>query len=97
MRILAVTLGLCALLAAGCAVERATAEQCREILDRIVDLELRERGFRDPVLERRKRDEMRTLLAPDLRRCHGRALPRSAMDCVRGARSNEELSHTCLR
>jgi hypothetical protein len=97
MRVLAATLGLSALLATGCVLERATAEQCQEILDRIVDLELRERGFRDPALERRKRDEMHRLLAPDLRRCHGRPLPRSAMECVRKAQSNEELSHTCLR
>jgi hypothetical protein len=82
---------------AGCARERATLEQCQEILDRIVDLELRERGFRDPALERRKREEMRTLLAHELRRCQGRPLRESALTCVRRAKSNEELSHTCLR
>ena len=76
----------------GCRRERATA-----ILDRIVDVELDEQGFRDPALLARKKLEMRRLLEGDLRRCTGRQLRHSALACVKAALTTEEISHVCLR
>jgi hypothetical protein len=84
-------------LAGGCSTSRATAEECDRIFERIVDLELHEMGYRDPALAARKKAELRTTLAPDLKRCPGRRLRSGAMDCVNRAESAEEISHRCLR
>lgn len=85
-------------LVGGCTTrDRATAETCTEILDRIVEVELTEQGFRDPALTARKKEELRGRLGPELRRCQGRRLPIEALGCVRKAKNTEEISHTCLR
>jgi len=66
---------LCSTLSAlGCRSEHATATDCAYILDKIVDVELRERGFRDPALSRRKRDEVRRSLGAELLECEGKRL-----------------------
>ena len=94
---LVLALGLAALLAAGCGGRRATAEDCREILDRLVDLELQERGFRDPALTARWRAEAESAYAADVAACQGKRMPRAAMSCVRAAATSEEMSHRCFR
>ncbi len=76
---------------------RATQSECNAIVDRIVDLELLEQGFRDPVLAAQKRDEMRSALSGRMRGCVGKAIRPDALSCVREARSSEEISHRCLR
>lgn len=81
----------------GCRRHPASAEDCVAILDRIVELELHELGFRDPVLARRKSEQARRLLAADLGRCRGVRIRDRALECVRTARSVEEISHRCLR
>jgi hypothetical protein len=82
---------------AGCHRHPATPAECRTILDRIVELELRELGFRDPALQQRKIAAAEQLFAPDLVRCSGVRVRDSALSCVRIATSVEELSHRCLR
>jgi hypothetical protein len=77
--------------------EPATAADCREILDRIVALELAEQGYRDPVLTRRKQDEFARRYAADLARCEGQRLKPHARACLATAGSTEQLSHDCLR
>jgi len=86
-----VTIGL-----GGCRRHAATRDECRAILDRIVELELHELGFRDPVLARRKADEASRAFAPDLARCDGVRIPNGAMRCVQDATTVEEISHRCL-
>jgi hypothetical protein len=81
----------------GCRRSRATSEDCQEILDRIVQLEFEERGFRDPVLIDRKRREMRDLLASELKECTGKRLKAGALACVRSANNTAKISHDCLR
>jgi hypothetical protein len=81
----------------GCPAGHATLANCQEILDRIVEIELAEQRFADPALTARKQRHLRRLLAPDLKRCEGRPLPLGALACLRGARTTEEISHTCLR
>jgi hypothetical protein len=84
-------------LAAGCAPRRATLEECGELLDRVVALELEELGYRDPALVARRQRELRSRLAEDQRQCVGRRLVPRALECARAARSAEELSHRCLK
>jgi hypothetical protein len=95
--IVIVSVALAALLASGCGGRRATADDCREVLDRLVDLELQERGFRDPALTARWRAEAESAHAADLAACQGKRMPRTAMACVHAAGSSEEMSHRCFR
>ncbi|MGD0835225.1 MAG: hypothetical protein ABSB49_01105 [Polyangia bacterium] len=81
----------------GCYGQRASASDCARILDRIVELELRERGFHDAALLERKRVELRRSLARDLDECRGKPLRRDALACVSRATSSEQISHLCLR
>ena len=81
----------------GCHRQRASSADCAEILDRVVALELGELGFRDPALVDRKTREVRTTFAGELNRCEGGGMKPGAMDCVRAARTTEEISHRCLR
>lgn len=90
-------LGLAAGSLAGCEAQpRATPAQCREILGRIVALELREQGYRDPVLLQRRTRELERRFDSELERCVGRPMPRHALACVRRAPSAEAISHLCL-
>ena len=81
----------------GCNGNPATDQDCAGILDRIVELEVRERGFRDPVLLERKQVDLRRLLGPELRQCQGKRLKPGALACVQQAASTEQISHACLR
>ena len=80
----------------GCRGEPATREECRVIFDRVVDLELGEMGYRDPVLAARKKEELARRLERDLEQCVGRRMPARALECVKVAKSAEEVSHRCL-
>ncbi len=91
-----VIIAVAVLVSSGCTDTRATQRDCASILDRIVEIEMRERGFRDPALAARRREELRRRFASDLDGCVGRPLSRGAMQCVREARTTEELSHECL-
>jgi len=87
-----VALALC-----GCRRHAATPDECALILDRIVQLELHELGFRDPALAARKSSELQRTLAPELRSCQGVRIRENAIPCVQRATSTEEISHRCLR
>ena len=80
-----------------CGGRRATHEDCRQILDRLVDLELQERGFRDPALAARWRSQAAAAHAVDLAACEGQRIPRTALACVQAAANSEEVSHRCFR
>ena len=80
-----------------CRRTRASSPDCERILDRVVELELAERGFRDQALLDRKRREMRDGLAAQLKECEGKHLNSGALACIAKAKSTEEISHQCLR
>ncbi len=88
-------LGLLAL--AACTNDTATEGDCDAILTRIVELEIREQGYRDPALVERKQAQLRRTFTDEIARCVGRRLPTGAMKCIVTASSAEEISHTCLR
>lgn len=95
-RVLLVAL-LSSLGAIGCKSARATEHDCDRILDKVVELELHERGFRDPVLLQRKRDEFHRRLRSELIECEGKSMRADAIGCVERATTTEEISHRCLR
>jgi hypothetical protein len=81
----------------GCRSTDATADDCARILDKIVELELRERGFRDRELLNRRRLELRRALGPELRECEGKSMRSGALSCLEHATTTEQISHQCLR
>jgi hypothetical protein len=85
------------LLASGCQRHRASTAECAAIFDSIFALEFREVGFRDPVLERRKHDELAAKFAPDLQECRGSLIRAGAVECAARAQTSAELSRRCLR
>lgn len=82
---------------AGCHKRPATHDDCVAVIDRLVELELAESGFRDPVVQRRWTGELRQRLAPHLSRCEGRRVPDGLRACLPTARNAEEVEHRCLR
>lgn len=89
--LVAVLLGL-----VGCTKEHATRAQCDTIFDRIVEIELRETGYRDQALLARRRAELRQRHRARIEACVGRPLRPGAMQCVVEAETTEALSHDCL-
>lgn len=79
-----------------CHRERMTAQDCGLILDRITELELAERGFRDPALAARRKSEMRARLKGEIDACVGRSVRSGAMDCALTASTTEDLTQRCL-
>ena len=90
---------LCLLLGlAGCGRRHvATQAECEAIVDRLVAMQIRQAGFRDPVLERKRADELRPRLAAQLAACRRLSLPDSVLTCARDATSPRALAHECLR
>jgi hypothetical protein len=75
----------------------ATDGECAALVDRMIAIELRQAGFRDPVLEKARADELRPLLAPELAACKRLALSPSTVACAQKAASARALAHDCLR
>ncbi len=97
-RVILAGAALCSVLfGSGCNRRRATEDECRAIFDRIVDIELEERGYRDPMLAERRKTELRRQFDDRVRACVGRPIPDDAMGCVARAGTAESLSHECLR
>lgn len=79
-----------------CHSQHATEEICTRILDRLVDLELHERGYRDPHLLEVHTLDMRKKFSASLKSCIGRPLSRGAAQCIEQAKTTEALIHSCL-
>jgi hypothetical protein len=77
--------------------EPASRADCEHILDRIVEIELNERGYRDEVLAVQRKREFRSRFAAEIAKCDGLPLPPAAMTCVETAQKSEQLAHGCLR
>lgn len=82
---------------AGCGVERATEADCVEILERIVELEIRELGYIDPALSERYQQSMRARYTSRVEQCVGRPIPADALQCIHQVDTAEAVSHDCLR
>ncbi len=79
----------------GC--HRATKQDCEQILDRIVELELAKQGVEDPKLVVSRKAELREAKQDALlRSCVGRRVSQSAMACIKQAKTSEEITESCL-
>jgi hypothetical protein len=74
----------------------ATSVDCLQIFDRLVELEMDERGFRDEVAIIRTKERLRRELRTPIARCEGRPVSDNALACVRRAHRAEEITHVCL-
>ncbi len=79
-----------------CEPQRASVEQCRQIFDRMVELELRQMGFQDPALAKRRQADLAARFEQELDACVGRPIPESAMACVAKAKNIQSLLQDCL-
>lgn len=80
----------------GCGRHKATTGDCRAVLDRIIELELSESGYRDAVLRARWKSDLGRRFAPDLQRCQGLTVKNDLRRCLGEARTPDEVIHHCL-
>jgi hypothetical protein len=84
-------------LSSGCG-HPASREECEQILDKIVELELQEQKVTDPaVVEQRKADTRKAKGEAVVQQCVGRRITSGALVCVRSATSYDEINNKCLR
>jgi hypothetical protein len=88
---------LCACMACGHPTQRTTTEICNRVLDKIVDIELREQGFKDPALLETYQKNMREKLQPEMNQCINRKVRTDVLQCLEKAQTAEAVSHRCLR
>jgi hypothetical protein len=76
----------------------ATEQDCERIIDRIVELELKEQGIKDPqLIEQRKADTRQQKRDELLAGCVGKRISESAMTCIDKAESARDITEKCLR
>jgi hypothetical protein len=81
---------------AGCRRHPASAPECASVLDRLVEMELTESGYRDETLRARWQQDLGRRFAPDLERCVGLTVRDDLNRCLTSARTSEEVTHRCL-
>jgi hypothetical protein len=81
---------------AGCRRHAASAAECASVLDRLVEMELTESGYRDQILRARWQQDLGRRFAPDLERCRGQAVRDDLSKCLVSAHTSEEVTHRCL-
>ncbi len=87
---------VCLVGTSGCRRHAASAEDCAGVLNRLIDLELIESGYRDPVVRARWEQNLERRFAPDLARCRNQKVRDDLRVCLTNARTPEEIVHRCL-
>jgi hypothetical protein len=86
-------LALAALCACG---RRATPADCQLIVNRSVELQLKELDLRDAAAIAQRESQVRAELDDDIKSCESHRVTDKTMACVRSASSTQELDR-CLR
>lgn len=87
----------CWVLLGGCG-HPATSSECEQIVDKIVELELKAQNIKDAQAIEQRKTETRAARGKELlAQCQGRKVTDAAMRCVRGAQSYDEIDNVCLR
>jgi hypothetical protein len=79
----------------GCG-RRATPLDCQLIVDKSVEIELRQSNETSPDAIQKREEQVRGELQDELKSCEGRRVTDPIMACVHAARTTEELD-ACLR
>jgi hypothetical protein len=74
---------------------KASAQECDEIVETIVRLELKAADAGTPVAEEVKATK-ESLKGDTMKRCVGRRITDSAMQCVRNAATAQEIEEKCF-
>lgn len=91
-----VPLALSLVASAGC--RRATEADCEKIVDRIVELQLREQGVTDPEVIAKRKDETKARKRQELLGgCVGKRISSGSLKCIEGAKTSAEIIDVCLR
>jgi hypothetical protein len=85
----------CALVLCACG-RRATVADCQLIVDRSVELQLKELSESDAAAIAKREGEVRAELGGEIHACENRRVTDKTMACVRSASSTQELDK-CLR
>jgi hypothetical protein len=85
----------CALALCACG-RRATQADCQLIVDRSVELQLKELSEADAAAIASREREIRGQLTEEIRSCEGHRVTEKTLACVRAASTSKELD-TCLR
>ncbi len=83
------------LVAAACG-RRATEGDCQLIVNRSVELQMKEMSLTNAAAVQRREDQVRGELQAEIESCEGRRVTAKTMACVSAASSNQELDR-CLR
>ena len=92
--VLAATVFLAGLLS-GCG-RRATELDCQLIVDKSVELQLRESNQTSPEAIQKREEQVRAELQDEIKSCEGRRVTEKTLACVQSAPSTQELDK-CLR
>jgi len=88
--VLSLALGLCA------CRRLATQADCQLIVDKSVELQLKELSETDATAITRREQEVRTELESEIKSCENGRVTEKTMNCVRAARATSDLDK-CLR
>jgi hypothetical protein len=80
---------------AGCG-RKATREDCESIVDKNVEVKLRDEGMTDPAIVQKRKEELRASLKDDIDRCVGKRVTDGMLACVKNAEKAEQIDK-CLR
>jgi hypothetical protein len=90
------SLTLAGTLALSACGRKATAGDCQLIVDRSVELQLKELSQRDAAAVAAREQEIRAELKDDIKSCESGRVTEKTMACVRAASTTQELDK-CLR
>jgi hypothetical protein len=79
----------------GCG-RRATELDCQLIVDKSVELQLRESNQSSPQAIEKREEQVRAELQDEIKSCEGRRVTEKTMACVQAAPTTQELDK-CLR
>lgn len=80
----------------GC--RKATEQDCEKIVDKMIELELKDQGVTDPKTVEVRKTETKAKRRGDLiRSCVGKRVTTSALTCIDTAQHADEITEKCLR
>jgi len=80
---------------AGCG-RRATQADCQLIVDKAVELQMKEMSLRDASEIQQREQQVRAELEAEIKSCEGRHVTARTLECVQAARTTQGLD-ACLR
>lgn len=75
----------------------ATEEECREIMRRTAELELGARLTDGNLIQGELAQIEQSMQEPMMKKCVGKRITAAALQCVREAKTSDELSNECFR